>query len=190
MWIDADPSRRVDGWLGHMANDAASCAAGAYEAQILEYYAECTRSANAVMVPFGHSCAPLMCVVTTCDVREGDELLISYGHSYWIRKELKGALSADEGAEMSKKAATPAVVDALFAMMAPAVRAQAEVEADYAPEISRLEQVFAAAAREAAFEKREAERQAKEAADFEAQKKANEVAVPGVRSRDARSWYA
>ena len=104
------------------------------------------------MVPFGHSCAPLMCVVTTCDVREGDELLISYGHSYWIRKELKGALSADEGAEMSKKAATPAVVVAATATTAPAVRAQAAVEAEYAAEISRLELVFAAAAREAAGE--------------------------------------
>ena len=45
----------------------------------------------------------------------------------------------------------------------------------------------ARAAREAAFEKREAERRAKTAADFEAQKKANEVAgVVVLRSRDAR----
>lgn len=155
MWIDADPSRCVDGWLGHLANDAASCAAGADEAQILDYYSECARSTNAVMVPYGHGCAPLMCVVTTRDVREGDELLISYGHNYWITRGC-GAPSAAEGDEVSKKASTPAIVAASDAATEPAIAAQSAVEAEYAPEISRFEQIFAAAAREAASESMDA----------------------------------
>lgn len=152
MWIDADPSLRVDGWLGHLANDAASCAARADEAQLLEYYSECARLTNAVMVPFGHGCAPLMCVVTTRALRRGEEVLISYGHDYWITRGQEQELTLEEGEEISKKAATPAVVAARRASTEPAYAAQAAVEAGYAPEISRFEQVFAAVAREAASE--------------------------------------
>ena len=34
------------------------------------------------MLPFGGA-APVMALVTTRDVDEGEELLLSYGHSYW-----------------------------------------------------------------------------------------------------------
>ena len=151
MWIDADPNRCVDGWLGHMANDAAICAAGADEAAILEYYSECGRATNAVMVPFGHECAPLMCVVTTRDVQEGDELLISYGHEYWITRG-EHDLSIEEADTLNEKAKTPAVVAAanVFCVAAQVDAVQAAVEAEYAPEIGRFEQVFATAAHDAA----------------------------------------
>ena len=68
MWIDADPSRRIDGWLGHLANDpatsAATLGAGATEAQLKRYYEEAAAASNAVMVPYGE--APLRAAPTLC----------------------------------------------------------------------------------------------------------------------------
>ena len=62
MWIDADPSRRIDGWLGHLANDpatsAATLGAGATEAQLKRYYEEAAAASNAVMVPYGEAPHP------------------------------------------------------------------------------------------------------------------------------------
>jgi hypothetical protein len=179
MWIDADPRRLIPGWLGHMANDAASCA-GAAEEQILAYYEECARATNAVMVPYGHECAPLMCIVTTCDVAEGDELLLSYGHTYWITRGMGRPADGDE--------LTPAVVAAGAAVTEPALAVQVAIETEYAPEIGRFEQLFAAAARDAtseAIDGRDVVDERREAAGSTGASAAA-VAEPSVNSRRQR----
>ena len=89
-YADANPAREhLDGWLGHLANDAAACTDGS-EAAVLDYYRACGRDCNAMMLPLGNA-APLMALVTTRDVDEGDELLLSYGHSYWIEHNAAGS---------------------------------------------------------------------------------------------------
>ena len=73
LWIDANPERQSKtGWLGHLANDAATCT-GSSDDEVVQYYEAAT---NCVMIPFGRA-APLMCVFTTRDVAEGEELLLS-----------------------------------------------------------------------------------------------------------------
>jgi len=80
-YVDASPERaHVAGWLAHLANDAATVGASATEAEICAYYEACAAACNCVMLPFGQVCA----LVTTRDVAEGDELLLSYGHTYWM----------------------------------------------------------------------------------------------------------
>ena len=84
VYIDANPGRaHVPGWLAHLANDCAVLPAAAAEADILTYYAAAASQCNCVMLPFG-SAAPIMALVTTRDVAEGEELLTAYGHSYWM----------------------------------------------------------------------------------------------------------
>ena len=73
LWIDANPEREANaGWLGHLTNDAATCT-GDSDDEVVQYYEAAT---NCVMLPFGRA-APLMCVFTTRDVAEGEELLLS-----------------------------------------------------------------------------------------------------------------
>ena len=89
-YADANPAREhLDGWLGHLANDAAACTDGS-EAAVLDYYRACGRDCNAMMLPLGNA-APLMELVTTRDVDEVEELLLSYGHSYWIEHNAAGS---------------------------------------------------------------------------------------------------
>ena len=69
-------------------------------------------------------------------------------------REPRRAIDASIGGAtvLTKKARTPAVVAAGKAATEPTYAVQAAVEAEYAPEIGRFEQVFAAAARDAASE--------------------------------------
>jgi len=203
MWIDADPSRRIDGWLGHLANDpatsAATLGAGATEAQLTRYDEEAAAASNAVMVPYGeaphppsacrdaspryalshpvgsrallcagHGCAPLMAVVTTRAVSKGDELLLSYGHEYWVTLGASEGLPATTaGSDDAAVAAAAAAVQRARAAVQqadPAVRrlaegqvehaftVQAAVELEYAAEIGRFQTVFEMAAKQAASE--------------------------------------
>mmetsp|Transcript_23449 Transcript_23449/g.59854 ORF Transcript_23449/g.59854 Transcript_23449/m.59854 type:complete len:276 (-) Transcript_23449:3411-4238(-) len=90
LWIDANPERdHIPGWLGHLANDAATCKS-ASEADILAYYSACHSIGNSVLVPFG-GLVPIMALCTTRPVSKGEELLISYGHNFWLEHQY-GAL--------------------------------------------------------------------------------------------------
>merc|ERR1712060_404877 len=83
LWIDANPQRdSVSGWVGHLLNDAATCAGGS-DAEILQYYETGCKECNCVMIPCGEA-APLMAVYTLRPVDRGEELLFSYGHDYWL----------------------------------------------------------------------------------------------------------
>ena len=48
---------------------------------------------NFVALPFGEA-APIMALITTRPVSKGEELLISYGHSYWIEQLLDGVAAS------------------------------------------------------------------------------------------------
>lgn len=85
MWADANPQRaHVPGWLAHLVNDAATCR-GSGQAAILDYYDRCDAETNCALVPLG-PVAPLMALCTTREVSPGDELLLCYGHSYWLEQ--------------------------------------------------------------------------------------------------------
>ena len=101
-YVDASPSKpNVDGWLAHVANDAAVCAEST-DAAILKYYAACESACNCVMLPLGNA-APLMALVTTRDVESDEELLLAYGHTYWI--EHFGGKASDTSPAVARAAA-------------------------------------------------------------------------------------
>lgn len=85
LWVDANPALSpVPGWMAHLANDAAMTSGGT-EREILDYYQSCGREANAVLVPFGDA-PPLMAIMTTRAVAADEELLLTYGHDYWLSR--------------------------------------------------------------------------------------------------------
>jgi len=82
-WVAANPAKApIKGFLGHLANDGASCADGDIE----RYLTESAEKANACLVPL---CIPLMGLVLAEDVSAGDELLVTYGYDAWLRTPLE-----------------------------------------------------------------------------------------------------
>lgn len=128
VYVDANPTRpHVPGWMAHLANDCAVVGADATEAEILAYYATCEQKANCAMLPFG-AAAPVMALVTTRDVEDGEELLTAYGHSYWV---------AHFGG--TPPPSTPAVTRAAASMWTDGLDAKvAKLEAAYADEVKVL----------------------------------------------------
>lgn len=82
----------VPGWLGHRANDATVCFGTSKEA-ILQYYEKCERECNCILLPFGDA-VPIMLLLTTRAVQQGEELLHCYHHAFWT-----GRLRQKEGAD-------------------------------------------------------------------------------------------
>ena len=66
----------------HRINDGAYLSPGADEEAILQYYAESGKARNVCCVAL---CVPLLAFVTTRPVADGDELLATYGHTYWTQ---------------------------------------------------------------------------------------------------------
>ena len=82
-WVAANPAKApIKGFLGHLANDGASCAD---DGDVERYLAESAEKANACLVPL---CIPLMGLVLASDVKAGDELLVTYGYDAWLRTSL------------------------------------------------------------------------------------------------------
>ena len=83
-WVAANPAKApIEGFLGHLANDGASCAD---DGDVERYLAESAGRANACLVPL---CIPLMGLVLASDVKSGDELLVTYGYDAWLRTPLE-----------------------------------------------------------------------------------------------------
>ena len=83
-WVAANPAKApIKGFLGHLANDGASCAD---DDDVERYLAESAEKANACLVPL---CVPLMGLVIARDVQKGDELLVTYGYDAWLRTPLE-----------------------------------------------------------------------------------------------------
>ena len=92
--LDANPTKPdVQGWLGHRINDGATLSPGASEEAILEYYEESGATRNCCAVAL---CPPLLAFVTTRPVKEGAELLQTYGHHYWLQSSEATAPGSEE----------------------------------------------------------------------------------------------
>ena len=77
----ADPSKRADpSYMGHMLNDGATCADEALRSQYV-VAANAARNVEQAMLEGCH-----MAIVTTRDVTRGEELFLSYGAFYWIKR--------------------------------------------------------------------------------------------------------
>ena len=82
MIVDCNPNRRdLTGWLAHRINDGAMMTENS-EDGILQYLEESLHKQNTAIAPWGPS--PLLAAFTTRDVREGEELFMPYGLSYWL----------------------------------------------------------------------------------------------------------
>ena len=80
--VDANPLKReTTGWLGHRINDGAMLSEHT-EVAMLAYYEASAARKNVALVPVGP--APLMAYATTRAVRDGEELLTTYGCEYWL----------------------------------------------------------------------------------------------------------
>ena len=87
-WVAANPAKApIKGFLGHLANDGASCAD---DSDVERYLAESAEKANACLVPL---CIPLMGLVLARDVQKDEELLVTYGYDAWLRTPLEATHS-------------------------------------------------------------------------------------------------
>jgi SET domain len=82
LYIDVNPQRPlVPGWMSHLVNDGATVLVNT-EQGVLDYYSASRAAKNCVHVPFGPS--PILATVTTRKVKKGQELLTTYGCTYWL----------------------------------------------------------------------------------------------------------
>jgi hypothetical protein len=142
LWVDANPSQPATaGWLAHLVNDAATLQgmAGSDEAQAREmaaavsaYYDTARRKANCVLVPI-EDAAPLLGIVTTQHVDKGDELLVCYGHDFWIPAYQRTA---------APEAAARARDEAARFFDERSVRAHAALQTRYSNEVELLESML------------------------------------------------
>jgi hypothetical protein len=87
LYIDVNPQRPlVPGWMSHLVNDGATVLFNT-EQGVLDYYSASRTAKNCVHVPFGP--APILATVTTRKVKKGEELLTTYGCTYWLDALLK-----------------------------------------------------------------------------------------------------
>ena len=81
--LDANPAKAdVQGWLGHRINDGATLSPRATDDDILAYYRRSGEARNCACVAL---CVPLLAFVTTTRVSAGEEVLATYGHTYWTQ---------------------------------------------------------------------------------------------------------
>ncbi|KAL1499364.1 hypothetical protein AB1Y20_011571 [Prymnesium parvum] len=134
--LDANPTKPdVAGWVGHRINDGASLAPHATsDDTLLAYYAESGRRRNVCAVTL---CVPLLGFVTTRPVEEGEELLATYGHAYWLQREV---------------ACGEAVVQAVQTPAREAVLWQVATDKKYAKQIMALDRFISRTSAEEIYE--------------------------------------
>lgn len=82
LYLDVNPNRNLsDAWVSHFINDGATVGSNT-EAGVLEYYQRSKIAKNCIHIPFGPS--PILATVTTKKIKKGEELLTSYGGTYWL----------------------------------------------------------------------------------------------------------
>jgi len=82
LYLDVNPERDlVPGWVSQMINDGATVTENT-ETGVLDYYQKSGAAKNCIHIPFGPS--PILATVTTRKVKQGEELLTSYGGTYWL----------------------------------------------------------------------------------------------------------
>jgi hypothetical protein len=102
--LDANPQKDdAHGWMAHRINDGATLSPGASEDDLFEYYKASGRARNCCAVSL---CVPLLGFVTTKPVAEGEEILATYGHAYWLQTDMYEA--GERATELSKAVAAVA----------------------------------------------------------------------------------
>lgn len=130
LFIDVNPDREDKvGWLSHYVNDGATVTKVG-EDGVLDYYERSTQAKNCVHVPFGP--CPILATVATRKIKKGEELLTTYGASYWLNvvapdSELDLTLPIQEAAMKTAKD--------LFAGMQ-------SVEVTYQTEAAKMDKCF------------------------------------------------
>ncbi|GAX29458.1 hypothetical protein FisN_16Hh101 [Fistulifera solaris] len=82
LFLDVNPHRdNVGAWVSHLINDGAVVASNSIQG-VLDYYHASGKRKNCIHIPWGPS--PVMATVTTKKVKKGEELLTSYGGTYWL----------------------------------------------------------------------------------------------------------
>lgn len=82
LYLDVNPNRPiVPAWVSQFINDGATVESNS-EKGVLDYYRATKAKKNCIHLPWGPS--PMMATVTTKKVKKGEELLTSYGSTYWL----------------------------------------------------------------------------------------------------------
>ena len=86
VFLDVNPDRKpvVEGWVSQFINDGATVTSR-NDAGVLEYYQQSAAAKNCIHIPLGPS--PIMATMTTKKVKQGQELLTTYGATYWLGPE-------------------------------------------------------------------------------------------------------
>lgn len=84
LFLDVNPSRPIvnGAWVSQMINDGATVVDASTEAGVLRYYDESGKRKNCIHIPFGPS--PIMATISTKKIKKGEEILTSYGATYWL----------------------------------------------------------------------------------------------------------
>ena len=81
LYVDSNPNLNiVKGWIAHLINDGATAKHATYE-EMLRYWTVSKARQNCFLLPLGPS--PILAAVTKRKIRQGEELFVSYGDSYW-----------------------------------------------------------------------------------------------------------
>jgi hypothetical protein len=90
LFVDMNPNKKnQDGWACGFINDGAIVQSH----NDTNYYLQSKSCQNVEIVPF--STAPFHVGVTTKDVKEGQELFVSYGFSYWYNGQNFGSIDSE-----------------------------------------------------------------------------------------------
>ena len=103
LYLDCNPNRPiVPGWVSQFINDGATVDSNS-EKGVLDYYIATKSKKNCVHIPWGPS--PIMVTVTTKKVKKGEELLTSYGSTYWlgVLLDIRGEEGVGITAEIQKE---------------------------------------------------------------------------------------
>jgi len=133
VYLDVNPTLpQVPGWTSPMINDGATVTSNT-EAGVLDYYQQSRQARNCIHIPFGPS--PVLATITTKKVKKGDELLTSYGGTYWLGVWLD--VHGQEGVVI-----TPAVQAEIQASARDLVQAMQASRVEYAAQAQALEDTF------------------------------------------------
>jgi SET domain len=125
LYIDVNPQRPlVPGWMSHLVNDGATVLDNT-EQGVLDYYSASRAAKNCVHVPFGPS--PILATVTTRKVKKGQELLTTYGCTYWLDALLQTTSKTTDITDAIQEQATETARDILKCRQGVVVRRQNEV---------------------------------------------------------------
>ena len=125
LYIDVNPQRPlVPGWMSHLVNDGATVLVNT-EQGVLDYYSASRAAKNCVHVPFGPS--PILATVTTRKVKKGQELLTTYGCTYWLDALLQTPSITTDITDAIQEQATETARDILKCRQGVVVRRQNEV---------------------------------------------------------------